>query len=138
MSTTIKQNNTNLQAVLDSVNALEPNSGATVDTCTVEITAYDAKVNTVVYSAIDTSGQIETKQESINNSIALLSNIICGSVIHCTTNIYSYTNLYSLEDETMTFLFGAESDSMGYFAFTAPTSANVTGKIYLSPAGASD
>ena len=90
MSTTIQQNNTHLQSVLDSVNALEPNSGAGVpDTVTVNISTDMAVVARVCYSKI-INGKVTTIDETPHEYYVELTNVVVGSLIYVYLDVSSY------------------------------------------------
>ena len=142
MSTTIQQNNINLQSVLNTINALEPNSGAGVGICSVIINS-----NIMVeisadfcFSSIDAEGNITTQQQTITipayDSLEL-SNIICGSIIYIGDNT---AGIYNNATDNITILFSNNRVTGNFptgldIAFIAPTNANETASIALEEIG---
>lgn len=122
-------NTTDLQAILDKVNALPDagsGGGASVETCSVRVSPdTDATVNMIAYTYVEDDGKVTTMYndygKGISNEDIVLSNVVCGSFIYMLAGGISM----SISVEGMEAL-GNDSTS-----YKAPTTAGATGIINI-------
>lgn len=118
--------NSDLQSILDQIEALEPNSSYSPYTCTVMITVSGGTyIDIIVCSIVDATGKVVTEEDTPYSNTITISNVLCGSIVYIETGLtYFACGQYT---DGMEFILGAGNSAV----FTAPTTPNITGIINI-------
>lgn len=122
-NTELDSNNTDLQGILESVNALEPSTEASYTECKVQIKVESGTIKEYFYTQVSSDG-ISTCHEDVSSlglSTITLGDVLCGSVVMFTSsdNISSHS-VSGMEE--LSFITGTTT----VFAAKAPTSTTGT------------
>ena len=93
--TDLQSNNTDLQSILAKINALEPNAGGSVDTCSVELSV-GWNITKLCYQAYSPEQGVYLVELTDLSTSYTMANVVCGSVVYLqssgSSKFYSVTN----------------------------------------------
>ena len=83
-NSTLQSNNTDLQAILNTINEL-PEAGTAIETCTVKVNSNTSsyRFDTIGYTTVDSDGNLSAETVKVSANTTTIENVVCGSMLAC-------------------------------------------------------